>query len=61
MSILKSIEEVAVDIQQQLVGGAGCSCSCSCYCHCGYSDSKSSNFTKDRSASREGRFRGLRG
>lgn len=61
--MFKNIEEVAVEIQQQLVGGAtGCSCSCSCSCTCSNgSNWRNSNYTKDKSASREGRFRGLRG
>lgn len=62
MSLLKNIEEVAVNIQQQLVGGAsGCNCGCSCSCHCGYSQNRNSQYTKDRSAAREGHFRAVRG
>lgn len=61
--MLKKIEEVVVEIQQQLVGGAGssgCSCGCSCNCHCENSGYTSSRYTKRHSASQQGRFQGVR-
>ena len=62
MSLLKNIEEVAVEIQQQLVGGARCSCSCSCSCTChGGSNFRNSSYTKSMNIRQNSRFQSLRG